>query len=88
MFKRAEMNTYEAEITCHSCGKKEKVKIKSLVDTALDPSAKTNLLRGKLFRHSAQNAIRNKICYIHACIMIVVRIYWLDIQIIKKIMKR
>ena len=52
MFKRAEMNTYEAEITCHSCGKKEKVKIKSLIDTALDPSAETNLLRGKLFRHS------------------------------------
>ena len=52
MFKRAEMNTYEVEITCHSCGKKEKVKIKSLIDTALDPSAETNLLRGKLFRHS------------------------------------
>ena len=41
MFKRADMNTYEAEITCHSCGKKEKVKIKSLIDTALDPTAET-----------------------------------------------
>ena len=67
MFKRADMNTYEAEITCHSCGKKEKVKIKSLIDTALDPKAENNLFRGKLFRHSCSkcHTEQKHVIYMH-----------------------
>ncbi len=52
MFRKSDMNTYKAEVVCHNCGKKEKVHIHALLDTAKDASIEGQLFTGKLFRHT------------------------------------
>ena len=46
------MNQYKATVVCPHCGKKENIRIKSLLDTSEDPSLEEKVLSGACFTHT------------------------------------
>lgn len=46
------MNQYKATVVCPHCGKKENIRIQSLLDTSEDPSLEEKVLSGACFTHT------------------------------------